>query len=856
MPGNDRTSVVGCSSPWRQILALMTATLIFSSAAQAGSWQNNVALGGFSKVHIYTPDSTALNDKKALLLVLHGCAQGIDTYLTANLDDAAEAHGMVIAVPDAAHKAGFSCWSYWQGAVSRSAADYDNLIDLANALSGDPARNIDPDQVYISGLSSGAAFAAQTACLAPDIFAGVAPSAGPTIGTSSNGAVGSCEVVSPALFKSRCEGYAGSYASHLDTQIAVIAHGDADTTVDQCYNQQNANGIAHVYGVSQLSGSTVIDEGGGRTADEHLWQDDRVAMLWLNGLGHSWSGGAGASGGYIGNQSINFASYLGAYFAANNLRVDQNAGPVISNLAALEVSGHFDISGQAVDAEGSVASVAIEIRDSASGSLVQSLSTGVDGSDQFAVSSTALADGLYDITATATDNEGKAGDSATVTARIGPEPPPEAPVISNLAVDVSGQCATVTGTATDANQNLSSVDVAFATGTVAASLTGSSFSAQQCGLAGGAQSATATATDSGGLSSQDSIGFTIDAGSTGDYNFHINEGHITWGDGYSACYIEFGTAEFTMREYAVSGGQCEWVADGEPSCNGPVQACSGGNPPPPDTTAPTVGITAPGDAATVSAQVTINATASDDTGVDRVEFSINGNLLSTDNAAPYSASWDSTSVANGSHQISAQAFDAAGNSATDVHNVTVDNSGGGGGGSTTLSLDNQNANDGYVKANANGSSPAVGGYEGYYGLAIGRGSDGKANRTLLSFDTSAIPSGATLTRAWLTVTRRSGSGSPWAGGNRLLVDISNGCVGNCTIEAGDWGAAVSAAGVAEIPSFSSGSQDSTDLSAAGLAQVNLGGLTQFRLSLENHPASTAYLFIDNGDGATLHVEYQ
>ncbi|WP_246068652.1 hypothetical protein ACONUD_07710 [Microbulbifer harenosus] len=68
----------------------------------AGSWDQNVTLGGFNKVHVYTPDSTSpVGNGRSLLLILHGCTQSIDDYLKANLEMAAEEHGMVIAVPDA-----------------------------------------------------------------------------------------------------------------------------------------------------------------------------------------------------------------------------------------------------------------------------------------------------------------------------------------------------------------------------------------------------------------------------------------------------------------------------------------------------------------------------------------------------------------------------------------------------------------------------------------------------------------------------------------------------------------------------------------------------------------------------------
>jgi hypothetical protein len=93
-----------------------------------------------------------------------------------------------------------------------------------------------------------------------------------------------------------------------------------------------------------------------------------------------------------------------------------------------------------------------------------------------------------------------------------------------------------------------------------------------------------------------------------------------------------------------------------------------------DTTAPTVSITAPLNGATVVGTVSINATASDNVGVTKVEFYVDGALKSTDTTSPYSYSWDSTSVANGSHALTAKAYDAALNVGTStVVNVTVNN---------------------------------------------------------------------------------------------------------------------------------------------------------------------------------------
>jgi hypothetical protein len=99
---------------------------------------------------------------------------------------------------------------------------------------------------------------------------------------------------------------------------------------------------------------------------------------------------------------------------------------------------------------------------------------------------------------------------------------------------------------------------------------------------------------------------------------------------------------------------------------------SSGIPPPSDTTAPTVSLTAPAAGATVTgSSVTVSANASDNVGVSGVQFKLDGaNLGSEDTSSPYSITWNTTSASNGSHTLTAVARDAAGNSTT-ASNVTV-----------------------------------------------------------------------------------------------------------------------------------------------------------------------------------------
>ncbi len=95
----------------------------------------------------------------------------------------------------------------------------------------------------------------------------------------------------------------------------------------------------------------------------------------------------------------------------------------------------------------------------------------------------------------------------------------------------------------------------------------------------------------------------------------------------------------------------------------------------PDTTPPTASITSPANNATVSGTTTVAASATDDRGVTKVEFYLDGALQSTDTASPYSWAWDTTPQANGSlHSLTAKSYDAAGNTTTSAAvSVTVSN---------------------------------------------------------------------------------------------------------------------------------------------------------------------------------------
>ncbi|QQS19891.1 carboxypeptidase regulatory-like domain-containing protein [Candidatus Saccharibacteria bacterium] len=99
---------------------------------------------------------------------------------------------------------------------------------------------------------------------------------------------------------------------------------------------------------------------------------------------------------------------------------------------------------------------------------------------------------------------------------------------------------------------------------------------------------------------------------------------------------------------------------------------------PPDTTAPSVTITAPANGATVSGTVSVTVNAADDSGgsgIAKVELYVDSILKATSTATPYSLSLATANLSNASHSLTVKAYDKSNNVSTmsPAVNVTVQN---------------------------------------------------------------------------------------------------------------------------------------------------------------------------------------
>jgi len=182
-----------------------------------------------------------------------------------------------------------------------------------------------------------------------------------------------------------------------------------------------------------------------------------------------------------------------------------------------------------------------------------------------------------------------------------------------------------------------------------------------------------------------------------DYN-----GHKTFQNTTASC------GEYSTRA-------CGLVTQGYPSCRAnqnSVQLLTqrigvgggGGG----DTVAPTISITSPRDGATVSSGFAVIANATDDVGVVKVELYIDGALVDTKTAAPFSFNAPG-SLTTGSHIVETRAYDSANTASSKVTVTLADAGGGSGSGSGSGSGGGTGGGTGGGSGSAGDGSYVVGG---------------------------------------------------------------------------------------------------------------------------------------------------
>jgi poly(hydroxyalkanoate) depolymerase family esterase len=249
-----------------------------------------------------------------LVCMLHGCTQDPGTFAAATLmNDTADRHQFVVVYPGQARSNNpQGCWNWFlpehqhrdSGEPAIIAAIVADLVDTNTEFA------IDPQRVFVAGLSSGAAMAAILGACYPDLYAAVAVHSGLAYRSATD--IGTAFDAMAHGATADSEGQAAHAAMGRNARVVptLVIHGTADQTVApanaiQVLRQSMAanhlaapNSCDHNPG--RPTSSSQMQTDGGHHYTQSQWRDTggRLTheLLMIDGLGHAWSGGAaGAS---------------------------------------------------------------------------------------------------------------------------------------------------------------------------------------------------------------------------------------------------------------------------------------------------------------------------------------------------------------------------------------------------------------------------------------------------------------------------------------------------------------------------------------------------------------------------------
>ena len=225
-----------------------------------------------------------------LVVMLHGCTQSPDDFAAGTKMNAlAEEQIFLVAYPGQTASANHGkCWNWFQpGDQQRDEGEPSIIAGITRQIMHDYA--VDPERVYVAGLSAGGAAAAVMGATYPDLYA--------AIGVHSGLACGAAQDLPSALAAMRQGGTAGVSRNGSRRPVpTIVFHGDRDTTVspvngDQVIAQSKAGAdLRPTVNRGQSEGGTTYT----RTVQADAGGRPILEQWVLHGTGHAWSGGSQA----------------------------------------------------------------------------------------------------------------------------------------------------------------------------------------------------------------------------------------------------------------------------------------------------------------------------------------------------------------------------------------------------------------------------------------------------------------------------------------------------------------------------------------------------------------------------------
>lgn len=282
------------------------------SSSAAGSFTSKTYNGRTYK--LYVPSSYQGGAALPLVVMLHGCTQDPDQFAAGTQMNAlAETEKFFVLYPEQPSSANSNkCWNWFDTAHQlRGSGEPALIAGMVNQIKS--SYSIDADQVFVGGLSAGAAMSVIMGATYPDIFAAISVGAGLEYkaATSVTGAYTAMSSGGPNPIQQGDLAYS-AMGEHKRVVPVILFHGTADYTVAPI----NAHQILSQWAQTNDRASDGLDNNniddtadqtlpgtvsGGRSYTQYIYKDTAgktvMEKYMIEGMGHAWSGGS-TSGSY------------------------------------------------------------------------------------------------------------------------------------------------------------------------------------------------------------------------------------------------------------------------------------------------------------------------------------------------------------------------------------------------------------------------------------------------------------------------------------------------------------------------------------------------------------------------------
>jgi poly(hydroxyalkanoate) depolymerase family esterase len=242
---------------------------------------------GARSYKLYSPSARS-SERLSLIVMLHGCTQSPDDFAAGTrMNSLAEEHGFLVVYPAQPFSANArQCWNWFRPCDQRRGQGEPSLIE---GITREVMRHhsVDPERVYIAGLSAGGAAAAIMAHAYSDLYAAVGVHSGLPSGAASD--------LSSAFDAMRVGAKAPERVGRVVPTI--IFHGDTDPIV----HPANGDALAAQALGPGIGLRRTAEQGqapGGHAYTRITFADQKGQAMcehWsIRSAGHAWSGGSRA----------------------------------------------------------------------------------------------------------------------------------------------------------------------------------------------------------------------------------------------------------------------------------------------------------------------------------------------------------------------------------------------------------------------------------------------------------------------------------------------------------------------------------------------------------------------------------